>query len=114
MRDIGRKEKAINNKNRLVKILRETKHITIAMCSNNKSYSVTLNYGYDSEKNAIYFYCTYDGKKIDILKSNNIIWESGVNRYWRMSLVNVAIFIYQFILEELLLLLMIRKKNDMH
>jgi len=74
MRDIRRKEKEIKDKGEMVKILQETKCITIAMCDDKEPYLVTLNHGYDSEKDAIYFHCAFEGKKIDILTSNNVVW----------------------------------------
>ena len=44
------------------------------MCENNIPYLVTLTHGYDSNKNAIYFHCSTEGKKIDILRKNNLVW----------------------------------------
>ncbi len=44
------------------------------MCKDNTPYLVTLTHGYDPEKHAIYFHCAQEGKKIDILKSNNVVW----------------------------------------
>ncbi len=74
MRDIRRKEKAIKDKEEMIKILQEAKYVTIAMCNDKEPYLVTLNHGYDSEKLAIYFHCAHEGKKIDILTSNNVVW----------------------------------------
>jgi len=69
-----RKEKAITNQTKMKKILQKTKYITIAMSYNNEPYLVTLSHGYDPECNVIYFHCASEGKKIDILKHNNIVW----------------------------------------
>jgi len=44
------------------------------MCEDNVPYLVTLSHGYDPEQHCIYFHCASEGKKIDILKNNNIIW----------------------------------------
>jgi len=74
MRGIRRKEKEINDKEELICIVQEAKYITIAMCSDNKPYLVTLNHGYDKDRNCIYFHCAQEGKKIDILTDNNRIW----------------------------------------
>jgi len=74
MHEIRRKDKAITDQNEMKKILQQTKYITIAMCRNNEPYLITLSHGYDPEKNIIYFHCASEGKKIDILKANNIIW----------------------------------------
>ncbi len=74
MKGIRRKEKEIKSKDEMIKILTNTKYVTIAMCENNVPYLVTLTHGYDSVKNAIYFHCSKEGKKIDILRKNNFIW----------------------------------------
>ena len=74
MRDILRKEKEIKDRDELIWIVQEAKYITLAMCSDNQPYLVTLNHGYDRDKNCIYFHCAQEGKKIDILSDNNLIW----------------------------------------
>jgi len=74
MREMRRKEKAIIDHNEIKKILQQTKYITIAMCDKNEPYLITLTHGYEPENNIIYFHCASEGKKIDILKENNIVW----------------------------------------
>jgi len=74
MKGIRRKEKEIKDKKELIWIVEEAKYITVAMCSDNRPYLVTLNHGYDRDKNCIYFHCAQEGKKIDILTDNNRIW----------------------------------------
>ena len=74
MRNIRRKEKEIKSKDEMIDILKKTKYITIAMCEKNNPYLVTLTHGYDKKKNAIFFHCSNEGKKIDILRKNNIVW----------------------------------------
>ena len=74
MQEIRRKEKTITDNNQMKKILQHTKYITIAMCDKNEPYLITLTHGYESEHNVIYFHCASEGKKIDILKKNNIVW----------------------------------------
>jgi nitroimidazol reductase NimA-like FMN-containing flavoprotein (pyridoxamine 5'-phosphate oxidase superfamily) len=39
---------------------------------------VTVSHGYDHEGRAIYFHCAFEGKKIDILKENNVVWGEAV------------------------------------
>ena len=41
---------------------------------NGEPYLVTLSHGYDPKKNCIYFHCAREGKKIDILNKNPVIW----------------------------------------
>ena len=74
MKDIRRKEKAITDKTEMVDILKNTKYVTIAMCKDNIPYLVTLSHGYDPQTNSIYFHCAQEGKKIEILKENNVVW----------------------------------------
>jgi len=74
MKEIRRKEKKITSMEEMIDILNKTKYITLAMCVDNIPYLVTLTHGYDTSNNSIYFHCAKYGKKIDILKQNNIVW----------------------------------------
>jgi nitroimidazol reductase NimA-like FMN-containing flavoprotein (pyridoxamine 5'-phosphate oxidase superfamily) len=74
MRGIRRKEKEITDINEMIEILEMAQHITIAMCKDNEPYLATLSHGYDRDRHCIYFHCATDGKKIDILSSNNLVW----------------------------------------
>ena len=74
MKDIRRKEKAITERNEMISIIQTAEHITIAMCVDNEPYLVTLSHGYDQENHCIYFHCAQEGKKIDILEKNNVVW----------------------------------------
>ncbi len=73
-RELRRKEKAIANRNEMLWILEHTQYITVAMCADNEPYLVTLSHGYDRERNCIYFHCAREGKKIDVLSVNNVVW----------------------------------------
>ncbi len=74
MRGIRRKEKEIIEKEEMIKILETAQYITIAMCEDNEPYLAMLSHGYDRDRHCIYFHCATDGKKIDILSSNNLVW----------------------------------------
>lgn len=78
MKGIRRKEKAIENKEEMIAILESSKYITIAMCQDDVPYLVTLSHGYDREKDCIYFHCAREGKKVDILTNNNIVWGQAI------------------------------------
>ncbi|MFW9889260.1 MAG: pyridoxamine 5'-phosphate oxidase family protein [Candidatus Thorarchaeota archaeon] len=58
----------------MIAILKQAKHITVAMCLDDEPYLATLSHGFDAEKRCIYFHCAQEGKKIDILKKNNLVW----------------------------------------
>lgn len=71
---LRRKEQEIQDPGELKEILAKTPYVTVAMCKENEPYLVTLSHGYDTEKNAIYFHCAFEGKKIDFLKANDRVW----------------------------------------
>jgi len=52
-------------------MLKNGKYAIISMCRNNEPYIVTLSYGYDAEKNSLYFHCSKKGLKLDFIASNN-------------------------------------------
>jgi nitroimidazol reductase NimA-like FMN-containing flavoprotein (pyridoxamine 5'-phosphate oxidase superfamily) len=74
MRGIRRKEKEIQSRDEMIAIIESAKYVTVAMSRNNEPYIVTLSHGYDRERNCIYFHCAQEGKKIDILRENNVVW----------------------------------------
>jgi len=65
-----RVEKEVSEENDLITILKGGKYTVISMCKKNETYLVTLSYGYDEDKNALYFHCAKEGQKIDYIKSN--------------------------------------------
>ena len=78
MRGIRRKDKAITDIHEMRQILRAARYVTLAMCLNDEPYLVSLSHGYDEERNCIYFHCAKEGKKIDILKANNLVWGQAI------------------------------------
>jgi len=74
MKGIRRKEKEIQDKDEMVAIIEAAQFITVAMSLDNEPYLATLSHGYDRENNCIYFHCAQNGKKVDILRKNNVIW----------------------------------------
>ncbi|MHA1203045.1 MAG: pyridoxamine 5'-phosphate oxidase family protein [Candidatus Heimdallarchaeaceae archaeon] len=60
------------------KILSEVAYVTIALCKDNQPYLVSLSHGYDPDRNCIYFHCASEGKKIDYLKENNVVWGQAI------------------------------------
>ncbi len=78
MRGMRRKEKAIESKGEIIAILKRAKYITIAMSVDDEPYLVTLSHGYDEEANCIYFHCAHEGKKVDMLRKNNLVWGQAI------------------------------------
>lgn len=67
-------EKGIEDPKILNEIILGQKYLTMAMCSGSEPYLATVNYYYDKEEKFFYFHCSPVGKKIDILRSNPVIW----------------------------------------
>jgi nitroimidazol reductase NimA-like FMN-containing flavoprotein (pyridoxamine 5'-phosphate oxidase superfamily) len=66
-----RNEKAITETEIIEELLKRGKYATISLSKENEPYLVTLSYGYDESKNALYFHCAKEGQKIDFIKSNS-------------------------------------------
>lgn len=56
------------------KILRETSYVTLALVKDGEPYLVSLSHGYDEEENCLYFHSAPEGKKLDIMRENPIVW----------------------------------------
>ena len=69
-----RRDKEIADPEGIRTILREAKHITIAMSFRDEPYLATLSHGFDEEKGCIYFHCAKEGKKVGILRANPVVW----------------------------------------
>ncbi|MFX0087091.1 MAG: pyridoxamine 5'-phosphate oxidase family protein [Candidatus Hodarchaeota archaeon] len=79
MREIRRKEKNIDNQNEIKEIIQSTKYVTLAMTKANIPYLVTISHAYDYDNNCIYFHCASEGKKIDYLNENNLVWGQAIH-----------------------------------
>jgi nitroimidazol reductase NimA-like FMN-containing flavoprotein (pyridoxamine 5'-phosphate oxidase superfamily) len=71
---LRRKEKEIKDPAELKAVLAAAKYVTVAMCRGDEPYLVTLSHGYDEKRNALYFHCAREGKKIEILAANDRVW----------------------------------------
>jgi nitroimidazol reductase NimA-like FMN-containing flavoprotein (pyridoxamine 5'-phosphate oxidase superfamily) len=65
-----RSERAIGERDELVGILRRGRYVTLALCRASEPYVVTMSYGYDAEREALYFHCAHEGLKLDFLRAN--------------------------------------------
>jgi uncharacterized protein len=75
---VRRTDREITDQQELRAILKTAKYVTIAMCRQNEPYLVSLSHGYDQEKNAVYFHCASEGKKLEYLKVNSNVWGQAV------------------------------------
>jgi hypothetical protein len=69
-----RQELEINSKKKMREVIAGQECMTIAMCKGKEPYLVTVTYSYDARDQCFYFHCAPDGKKIDYLKANPIVW----------------------------------------
>jgi hypothetical protein len=76
-----RKDKEITDVEVLKMILKAAKYVTLALSKDNEPYLVSLSHGYDEGRNCIYFHCATVGKKLDYLRSNNIVWGQALLDY---------------------------------
>jgi len=74
MRGIRRREKEVTDRADMVRVLMAVRYITIAMCDEEGPYLVTLTHGYDEARDAIYFHCAHEGRKVDALRRDNRVW----------------------------------------
>ncbi|HME53750.1 MAG TPA: pyridoxamine 5'-phosphate oxidase family protein [Candidatus Lokiarchaeia archaeon] len=69
-----RTDREIKDLDEIQGIIASQKYMTIALCKSDEPYLVTLSYGYDPSGNCFFFHCALEGKKIDMLKENPIVW----------------------------------------
>ena len=74
LHSLRRKDKEVTDQEVMRSVLGKAKYVTIAMSMNDEPYLVTLSHGYDAARGCIYFHCAKEGKKIEILRSNNKVW----------------------------------------
>ncbi len=74
MKGLRRKEKEIESTDEMIKILNEAKFVTIAMIDSDGPYLASLTHVYDEKRNAIYFHCAKEGRKVGILERDNRVW----------------------------------------
>ena len=69
-----RTDRQIEDPSAIMHILQEADACRIAMCDDNVPYIVTMNFGFGKDGLAsLYFHSAYEGKKINILKKNNLV-----------------------------------------
>jgi nitroimidazol reductase NimA-like FMN-containing flavoprotein (pyridoxamine 5'-phosphate oxidase superfamily) len=69
-----RKEKEVTDRTEMVRVLMAARYVTVAMSDDAGPYLATLTHGYDAERNAIYFHCAREGRKVDILRRDGRVW----------------------------------------
>jgi nitroimidazol reductase NimA-like FMN-containing flavoprotein (pyridoxamine 5'-phosphate oxidase superfamily) len=69
-----RSDKEIKDRKKLERILKETNFVTLALAKDNIPYVVSLSHSYDEETGCLYFHCSSEGKKLDFMRGNPVVW----------------------------------------
>jgi hypothetical protein len=79
---VRRKDRAIEDPSEIIHILRKADVCRLAMSDENVPYIVTMNFGFGKSGAAsLYFHSASEGKKIDILKKNNLVcFQADIDR----------------------------------
>jgi len=75
---LRRHDKTIESAEECAGILASTRTISVAMCSDNEPYLITLNHGWDPDQQCLYFHSAPTGRKIDVLRRNSRVWGMAV------------------------------------
>jgi uncharacterized protein len=71
---VRRKDRELTDPAEIRAILEKADVCHLAMSDDNVPYLVTMNFGLKSDKNiALYFHAAHEGKKIEVLKRNNLV-----------------------------------------
>ncbi len=71
---LRRAQQAITQPEELLEIIRSQRQMTLALCRAGEPYLVTVSYGYDAGARCFYFHCAAEGRKMDYLKANPIVY----------------------------------------
>jgi len=71
---LRRQEKAITATEEMLEIIAGQRYLTFALCKDNEPYLATVNYAFAPEENCFYFHAAPEGKKMDYLKANPLVW----------------------------------------
>jgi nitroimidazol reductase NimA-like FMN-containing flavoprotein (pyridoxamine 5'-phosphate oxidase superfamily) len=67
---LKRKDKEITSQADMQAIIKRGQYTVVALCHNDEPYLVTMNYGYDEKKNALYFHAALEGQKLEFIEHN--------------------------------------------
>lgn len=66
----NRPQRELKSQEDILHILKNGKYTIISMCRENEPYIVSLSYGYDPDKNTLYFHAANQGLKLDFINAN--------------------------------------------
>jgi nitroimidazol reductase NimA-like FMN-containing flavoprotein (pyridoxamine 5'-phosphate oxidase superfamily) len=67
---VRRTDREITDEAGLASILQRGKYAVVAMCHDGEPYLVTLSYGYDADRRALYFHVAAEGRKLDAIAAD--------------------------------------------
>lgn len=67
-------DRAITDPAEITRIVMGEKFLTLALCAENQPYLVTLSHAFDAERNCFYFHCAPTGRKLDLIRSNPLVY----------------------------------------
>lgn len=68
-----KRDQLIEEQNALDEVLLDGRYMTLALCRGSEPYVVTLSYGYDAEKRALYFHTALEGLKLAFIAENSAV-----------------------------------------
>jgi len=78
---LRRKDKEIADPQTMAQVLGRAKYVTLAMVGRGEPYLVSLSHAYDEGEGCIYFHCAGEGKKLEILRANPVVWGQALLDY---------------------------------
>jgi len=78
---IRRRDKEITDPEQLKKILKTTNYVTLAMVKDGEPYLVSLSHAYNEAKHCIYIHSASEGKKLEYLRANPVVWGQAMLDY---------------------------------
>jgi len=67
-------KRSMDDRGEMLEIVAGQKFMTLAMCRDREPYLVSVNYAFDQAAGCFYFHCAKQGKKIDYLEANPVVW----------------------------------------
>jgi len=69
-----RRDDMVMGEKEMMEVIEQQSYLVLALCRNNEPYLATLNYAYDPERHCFYFHCASEGKKVDFMRENPVVW----------------------------------------
>ena len=67
-------EKEITDQAEMREVVAGQKFLTLALCAESRPYLVTISHALDPERNCLYFHCSPVGRKIDLIRTNPLVY----------------------------------------